>query len=559
MSGPRVLWRGDGSHRPTPVRRGALAALLAAATLLAGCTAASPTPSSGAGSRAGGGAAPSGNGTLIIAMSAGDIPSMDTPPDQGLEGYRFVGNQLYDPLVRFDVGQGDHVPDVIPALAESWTVSPAAPTTWTFHLRQGVRFHDGTPLTADAVVYQFNRIKRPDSADYDALNAGAYASRTTFLESWRAVDDLTVEITTGLPYAFLPYDLAYLYIPSPAAVKQWGKDYAQHPVGTGPFRLSKVTERQSLELERNDDYWGAKPKVQHLILRPMPDASARLAALLAGEVQWAEVPPPESINSLKQQGFQVQLKAYPHVWPYILNLQRKPFDDLRVRQALNYAIDRQGMCEKLLAGACTPATSWTYKGHPAYGDPAVYTYDPERARRLLAEAGSPNGFSMKLLTPASGSGNMWPIPMNEFVQQNFAAIGVKLNVETIDWNLLRARWRAGFVGPDVETDAIMFSSGGMEPATFTRSFYSGSAPPRGANIGLYRNPEVDRLLEAATREFDRSKMWDLLGQVDTLTAADAVSVYIVHDLNLRALSPKVKGFVQPQSWFVDLIPVSVES
>src|SRR5262249_38091690 len=382
--------------------RGALRLLLVAAALLAACGAPSSKPSSGAGASAASGGGAGGNRTLIIAMSAGDNPSMDTPPDQGPEGYRVVGNQLYDPLVRFDVGQGDHVPGVIPALAESWTVSPSNPAVWTFHLRQGVTFHDGTPFNADAVVFQLDRIKKPDSEYYNALDAGTYASRTSYLESWRAVDDYTVEIGTGVPYAFLQYDLPYIYFPSPTAVKQYGKDYPQHPVGTGPFKLSKIVERQSIELDRNDAYWGAKAKLAKLILRPMPDASARLAALQSGEVQWAEVPPPESVNNLKAQGFQVILKPYPHIWPYILNLQRKPFDDVRVRQALNYPIDRQGLCEKLLSSACAPATSWMYKGHPAFGDPDVYTYDPERARRLLAEAGYPNGFSMKLLTPASG-------------------------------------------------------------------------------------------------------------------------------------------------------------
>ena len=230
-------------------------------------------------------------GTLRIAMSAGNIPIPDQFVTEGGEGVRFVRVNVYDCLLNWDAGQGATPPDPIPGLASSWTRS-ADNLTWTFTLRQGVTFHDGSPFNADAVIFALDRVLNKESEFYSNTQRSAGATFLGAIASYKKVDDFTVAITTKKPWAFLIYDLASITIPSPAAIQQWGnKAYPQHASGTGPFKIAKYVEGQVLELEPNKDYWGTKAKLDKLVLSPMPEPAARLAALQSGQVDWAEVPP----------------------------------------------------------------------------------------------------------------------------------------------------------------------------------------------------------------------------------------------------------------------------
>jgi peptide/nickel transport system substrate-binding protein len=227
-----------------------------------------------------------------------------------------------------------------------------------------------------------------------------------------------------------------------------------------------------------------------------------------------------------------------------------------VRQAANYAIDREGLCKSLLNGTCAPAISEVYPGHPWFGNPKVrYEYDPKRAKELLKQAGY-EGRRLKTsaLISTSGSGQMLPLPMNEYVQESLREVGIDLELIPIEWNALLLRWRKGF--QDAENAAIgamNVSYGFIDPfSTFTRFFHSGSQPPKSQNIMPYINPEVDRLIEAAEQEFDLNKQNQILAKAHEVIVEDAPWVFIVHDLNPRALSPKVKGYIQAQSWFQDL-------
>jgi peptide/nickel transport system substrate-binding protein len=502
-------------------------------------------------------------GTLRIAMTAADIPYTGGQPDQGFEGFRFIGYQLYDPLVRWDLSQGEQLPAIVPSLAESWEVSKDDNTKWIFHLRRGVKFHDGTDFNADAVIWNWDAIKNKDAPQYDPRQASLVAQRITVMQSWRKLDDYTVEFTTSRPSSFVPYQIVYIFYVSPTQWEKVGRDWqalANNPAGTGPFKLAKLVPRERAELEPNRDYWD-KPrlsKADRVVLLPMPEATTRLAALRTGQLDWIEVPPPDAIPGLRQAGFQIALRPYPHNWTHTLNLSRPPWDNKLVRQAANYAVDREGLCKSLLNDTCIAAIGEVYPGHPWFGNPKVrYEYNPAKARELLKQAGY-DGKDKRVKTSAlistSGSGQMLPLPMNEFVQENLREVGIDLELVTIEWNALTQRGRQGFQhAENAHLGAMNISYNFQEPqSAFVRFFHSASVPPVGANRMPYLNPEVDRLIEAAESEFDLDKQNQILAKVHEIIVDDAPWVFIVHDLNPRAMSPKVKGFVQPQSWFVDL-------
>jgi peptide/nickel transport system substrate-binding protein len=384
-------------------------------------------------------------GTLTIAMTASNLPVPDTFQTEGGEGRRFVGYQIYDGLVGWDLSRSDKTSLPVPGLAESWDVS-ADKTIWIFHLRKNVKFHDGTAWNADAAIFGLDRMLNKNFEFYAIKLASQLFSNLKWVESYRKIDDYTIEIKLKEPYGLFHYDLTWLLFASPEAVRKYGNnDYINHPTGTGPFRFVSMVPGENMILEPNKEYWGEAPKLDRLILRPMPEASSRLAALQTGEVNWAEVPPPESMELLKKQGFQVLLNEYPHIWPLILNLQLKPWDNKLVRQAANFAIDREGLAKGLLNGAAQPAKQLMNPGNDWYSGGSIeYNYDPQKAKKLLAEAGYPNGFETTWVVPSSGSGNMWPLPMIEFVQKNLADVGIKVKVEVMEWVAFSNAYRGGF-------------------------------------------------------------------------------------------------------------------
>jgi peptide/nickel transport system substrate-binding protein len=191
-------------------------------------------------------------GVLRIGMTAADIPHTGGQPDQGFEGFRFIGFQLYDALVRWDLSQGDKLPDLVPGLAESWEVSQSDHTKWIFRLRRGVKFHDGTDFNADAVLWNWDKIKVKDAPQYDARQAGRIGLNVTIIQGWRKLDDYTVEFTTTHPSSFVPYQLAYVIYESPTQWEKLGLDWqklASKPAGTGPFKLTRLVPRERAEGE----------------------------------------------------------------------------------------------------------------------------------------------------------------------------------------------------------------------------------------------------------------------------------------------------------------------
>jgi ABC-type transport system substrate-binding protein len=497
---------------------------------------------------------------LRVAMTAGDIPLTAGIPDQGFEGWRFVGYNLYDALVLWDLSRSDVAADIRPGLATSWRIDPNNNLRWIFELRRDVKFHDGSPLTAADIVWNFERFTREGAPQF---NARQFAFARAYLgnyEGIEAIDEHTIAITTKQTDSLLPYNMSFLMMVSPRRSAELGHDadaFARNPSGTGPYRFSRMVPGERLELVRNPDYWDRSriPRHDRLVLLPMPEASTRTAALLSGQVDWIEAPAPDAIPRLRSSRMQIVTNAYPHNWAYQLNFVEGPFADVRVRRAANHALNRPDFKE-MLGGVALEAYANLPPSTPYYGNPTRYTYDPARARALLREAGClPCRITLAIST--SGSGQMQPLPMNELVKSQLEAVGFQVNLQTMDWNALLQVGREGRERhPGVH--GINISRSLQDPFNgMFRFAWSLQNAPRGSNWGHYTNPRMDSLINQALASFDAAQRLALLTQVHELMSEDAVMLWVVHDLNPRAMSARVRGFVQAQSWFQDLTPITI--
>jgi peptide/nickel transport system substrate-binding protein len=493
-------------------------------------------------------------GTLTIGMTAVNIPPLDTAlaATQGYEGYRLVGFQLYDGLTGYELQQSTEIPPLKPDLATSWKTNADA-TEWTFKLREGVTFTDGTPFNAAAVVFNFKRYTDPHFKWTSPELIGQAATFAGIVESAEEVGPYEVKLKTLAPDSHLPEDITTAFMASPTAVKKEGvKGFGAHPVGTGPFEFGSETQGQELELLPNPDYWAGAPKLEKLILKPLPDPAARIAALRSGAVNWIEYPMPDDVASLESEGFQVLANSYDHIWPWVLNSSAGPMKDPRVRQALNYAIDREAMADSLLQGTAEPAYQIAPHANAAYTPKNdLYSYDPAKAKELLAEAGYPSGFSMTVEYPTGGSGNMIPQPMNEALQQELAAVGIQVKLKPVEWSsmlgeVVTGKFPAGVDAMNISLTFLQESSWGL---------YFGTEGP--INIGHYSNPKVDALLAEAQTTVDLKARSHIYQEASALITHDAPWLFVVNDRNPRALAPDVHGFIEPKSWFMDLTTVSV--
>ena len=507
-------------------------------------------------------------GVLRVGMTASDVPLTTGQANQGGEGVRFIGYALYDPLIRWDLSRSDIVAPLAPGLATEWSVNPADKKTWTFKLRQGVKFHDGAPFTADAVIWNLDKLMNKAAPQYDSAQAAQASQYFLGIDRYNKIDDYTVELVTKVPDAVFPYQLAGIVFSSPKRWDDVGKswaEFAKKPSGTGPWMLDKLVARERAELLKNPNYWDPKrvPKSDRLVLLCMPDSSTRTAALLSGQVDFIEAPPPDAVPRLKKDGMQIVTNVYPHIWPYQLSyMDDSPFKDVRVRKAANLAIDREGLC-KFLGGLAVPASGQVPKGHPWYGKPSFeIKYDPVAAAKLMKEAGydEKKKLKVKFAISTSGSGQMQPLPMNEFIQENLNAVGFDVEFEVLEWEALRGRRRDGAFAPSNKgvhgiNNSWAFTDPdiGILGISMTRL-----KPPAGFNWGAFSDPEVDALGEKAKQTFDPAEFNAILAEIHTKLVDKSLWIWVVHDLNPRALSPKVKGFVQAQSWYQDLTPVWVE-
>lgn len=520
---------------------------------------------------------------LRIAMTAGDIPRTLGQPDQGFEGNRFTGIPMYDSLTQWDLSKADQASTLIPGLALSWAVDANDKTKWVFRLRPGVKFHDGSAFNADAVVWNVNKVLDKEAVHFDPSQVGVTASRMPTLRSARKIDDMTVELTTAQPDSFLPINLTNLFMASPAhwakkaeavpasvtdkaeRAKQAWAAFAADASGTGPFKMSKFVARERLELAKNPDYWDPKrrSKIDKVVMLPLPEANSRTAALMSGQVDWIEAPAPDALDTIKSRGFKIYSNPQPHVWPWQLSfVPGSPWLDKRVRHAANLCIDRTSM-KQLLGGQMAEATGTVEAGHPWRGKPTFQIkYDPDQARKLMQEAGfsAANPVKVKVQISSSGSGQMQPLPMNEFMQQNLKKCFFDVQFDVVEWNTLFTNWRIGAKDASAKgAHAVNISFAAMDPFfAMVRFTDTKAAPPLSNNWGFYSNPEVDAMIMKARTTFDAAKRDDALAELHAKIVDEAPFVWVAHDTGPRAISPKVKGVVQPQSWFIDIATMSMD-
>jgi peptide/nickel transport system substrate-binding protein len=520
--------------------------------------------------------------TLRIAMTAADIPRTLGQPDQGFEGNRFTGIPMYDALTHWDLSKSEAASVLVPGLATSWAVNPKDTTKWTFKLRPGVKFHDGSELDADAVVWNVRKVLDKDAAHFDASQVGVTASRMPTLRTASKIDNLTVELVTSEPDAFLPLNLTNLFMASPA---HWQKKFDATPAsqaapdrskaawtafaadasGSGPFKMSRFVPRERLEVVANKAYWDPKrtPKIDKVVMLPMPEANARTAALLSGQVDWIEAPSPDAMAAIQGRGNKVYFNQQPHVWPWQLSFaEGSPWLDKRVRHAANMCVDRGGML-KLLGGMMGVPKGTVPPGHPWWGNPKFdISYDPAAAKKLMTDAGhsAAKPLKVKVQISASGSGQMQPLPMNEFVQQSLKNCFFDVQFDVIEWNTLFTNWRKGAKDPSANgANAINVSYAAMDPFfamvrfTSTKTF-----PPVSNNWGHYGNPEFDKLIADARTSFDDKARDAALAKLHARIVEEAPFVWIAHDVGPRAMSPKVKNVVQPRSWFIDIATMTMD-
>ncbi len=496
---------------------------------------------------------------LRVAMTAGDIPDVTGQPDQGFEGYRFVGYTLHDSLILWDLSKSDAEASLKPGLATKWYVDPTDKKKWVFELRDGVKFHDGCPFNAETVVWNVERLTMDKAPHFNPKQYAAMRTRTVNIAKAEKIDDMKVAITTKDVDSLFYYQMSFWMMISKCQFEKAGsyEKYAQMPSGTGPYKFDKMVPRERLELTKNADYWDKSrvPKQDRVVLIPMPEATTRAAALMAGQVDFVEAPSPDTISKLKSSGMQVITNSYPHNWHYQLNLVDGPFTDKRVRQAANYAMDRPEMVA-MLNGLALEGYSILTPAQKHYGKPMLFKHDPKKATALLKEANC-HPCNVTLAISTSGSGQMQPLPMNELVKAQLEAVGFKVKLEVMDWNALLD---VTFKGREKYQNlhAINVSRATQDPFSgIFRFAMKKQWAPAGGNWGHYHNEDVEKLIVQIYDTFDETERDKLIVKVNEIMTEDASMLFVTHDLNPRALSPKLKGFVQAQSWFQDLTPIVV--
>lgn len=501
-------------------------------------------------------------GVLKIAMSAGNVPIPDVACDQGAEGIRFVCNNLYDQLVHYNLDQSNTLPSPHADLATRWTVSPDH-LTWTFYLRHGVSFTDGTPFNADAVIFNWERDSNTRFKYYDSVDAARLSSYTVHWASFKKVNEYEVQLTTTTPYSLELWDQTSVFYASPAAVEKWGNaNYVQHATGTGPFVMTKYTNNVTMVLQPNKHYWAGPPKLQELQLFPEPEDASRLASLQSGSVNWAEVPSPDAIPELKGQGYQVFMdNHHPGAIMPLMNEFRAPLNNLKVREALNYAINRNATVA-VINGTGLPASQYVPPGNPFFiPDDPGYSYDPAKAKQLLEEAGYGPGkkaLNLQMAYPPNGSGNMFPEPMMEELQSNFKAIGVKLTITPIEWDtFLTIRTTGGLSAPQWSKYDIVWSSptAGQTPTSFSQAFLCSVGAIK--NYVGYCDQKNTALWAEATATFNVARQNKLIQDIERNAMNDSAMLYWVIDRNLRVMNRDVHGYIQAQSWYVDFTKIWV--
>lgn len=456
-------------------------------------------------------------GDVVTAAIAGEPDQLDPHKTSSYFSFEVLEN-VYDTLV-----EPDENLEFQPALAESWDLSEDQ-LTWTFHLRDGVTFHDDSEFTADDVVYSYRRI-----IDEELSNAWRFSA----IAEVTAVDDKTVEITVTEPSPNLLANLGGfkgMSIVNQANVESG--DITQHPIGTGPFSLADYTSGDSITLRANPDYWGGAPKIGGVEFRFIAEGATATTALKAGEIQWTDSILPQQAQILEQDE-SVVLGQTPSndYWYLALNEANEPWDDVNARRALAYAIDREGILQAATYGTATanqlaiPAESTWYSEYDEYA------LDPDKARELFDEAGVTGGTIDFLAT------NEYPetVTTAQIIASNLEPFGIEVDIRTVDFATWLDEQNTG------SFDLLMMGwLGNIDPDDF---YYAQHHSEGASNAQSYANPEVDELLEAGRTETDAAQRKEIYDKASAIIAEEASYIYLYNPSVVQAWSPELTGYV----------------
>ena len=472
--------------------------------------------------------------TLVFAMNT-DVQSMD-PQIQNDTTSEQVVKMLYNTLLKF---QDDGT--VVGDLAESWSVSEDK-LTWTFNLKQGVKFHNGKELTSADVKATFDR----------ALNAEAGGLRTTeIIKMFTAVeapDPYTVTITTDGPYGPMESLMCNMSLGIMDAdyIEQYGLDLGtsvEGENGTGPFKVVSWERDQEIVVERFDDYFGTPAKLQTVVYTIIPEAASRVIALETGEVDVIDKPTDEDLARLEAdtENFTVLRKPTISQRLFRFGCNDPIISNTKVRQAIVYAIDRQAIIDALFTGSAYPSTAPLAPVTFGYSDLGEIEQDLELAKSLLAEAGYPDGFDTKIITTERYQNG---IELAEIISQQLAEIGINAKIEVWEWSALSASWN-GITADEFDQPIFIMGAGpSMRDADGgLRGLYTTSETGlNDRNYGFYSNAEVDALIEQGMQETDQQKRVEIYKEaMEILYREDPVVFWLFDMYGLAITSSKVEG------------------
>jgi len=468
------------------------------------------------------GSAPADPGTLVVGLEANPT-NLDPRLATGAAAVRIIP-LLFNSLLRLDpAGQP------APELAISWETP--SPTSYVLHLRRGVRFHDGSELTSADVRYTYDWMRDPKNR---SPNQGALAVVTAI----ETPDPATVRFTLKEPFASFLLNLTLGIVPAHLGD---AKDFAEMPVGSGPFRWGEWQPGERLVVRAFDDSWEGRPRLDRVVFRILSNETTRLLEARRGNIDllWNNIPP-YAVPFLRESS-RLAVTTRPGIaYQYLgFNLQDRILREPRVRRAIAHAIDRDRIIAALFLGLARPAATLLAPGNWAHAaDVVAYPHDPALARRLLDEAGfpvRPDGarFTLSYKTSTERQG----IEMADLVAEDLAAVGIRVERRSFEWGTFYGDIKAG----NFQLYSLRWV-GVTDPDTLHYIFHSASVPPAGANRGHYANAEVDRLLEASRRESDPAARREELFAAQRLIAADCVYVSLWYPDDIYALATRFEGF-----------------
>lgn len=457
-------------------------------------------------------------GDVVVAGIAGEPDQLDPHSTTAYFSFQVLEN-VFDTLV-----QPDENLEMVPALAESWTTSEDQ-LTWTFTLREGVTWHDGSPFTADDVVYSFNRI-----IDEELANSWRFSA----VESVEATDESTVTITVSSPSPNLLANIGGFK--GVAIVQQENVESGEigtAPVGTGPFRVERYATGDSIELVANEDYWDGAPAVAGVTFEFIPEPTTAVAALQAGEIHWTDNLPPQQVASLSSDdSLELGQVGSNDYWYLALNQDREPYDDVDVRRAISYAIDREAITEATMYGNATVNQTAIPESSRYYTPYDRYSHDVEEARSLLEGAGVAEGDLTLDLMVASDYPET--VQAAQIIESQLSEVGIAVEIRTLDFGTWLDEQGQG------SYDMLMMGwLGNLDPD----DFYFAQHHSEGANnFQGYSNPDVDALLEQGRVETDEDARKEIYDQVATQVADDASYIYLYNPDVVQAWSPQLEGY-----------------